>query len=134
MIQTKTEIRVRYAETDAMGFAHHGAYITWFELARIEMLDQLSLPYKQLEEEGYFLPVLNVSASFKKPAYFDDRLKIICYVRNRPGLRIQIEYSVYRDETLLAQGSSSHAFINKEGQPIRPPKHYVETFKTAMAG
>ena len=134
MIRTETEIRVRYAETDAMGFAHHGTYITWFELARIEMLDQLSLPYKQLEEEGYYLPVLTVSATYKKPAYFDDRLRVVCYVRSQPGLRIQIEYDVYRDELLLAQGSSSHAFINKDGQPIRPPKHYLETFKKAMAG
>ncbi len=132
MISTETEIRVRYAETDAMGFAHHGTYITWFELARIEMLDTLSLPYKTLEEEGYFLPVLDVTVKYKKPAYFDDRLRIVCIVRDQPGLRIRIEYEAYRDETLLAEGSSSHAFINKTGQPVRPPKHYLETFKRAL--
>jgi acyl-CoA thioester hydrolase len=132
MIRTESSIRVRYAETDAMGFAHHGNYVTWLELARIEMLDAIHLSYKQLEKEGYFLPVLEVCVSYKKPAYFDDVLKVVCYVREKPGLRIKIEYEVFRGETLLATAASSHAFINKEGQPVRPPKTFLNTFQEAM--
>jgi acyl-CoA thioester hydrolase len=133
MIRSETSVRVRYVETDAMGFAHHGNYFSWFELARIEMLDGIGMPYKQLEKEGYYLPVLDVSASYKQPAYFDDRLTIICMVKEMPGVRIRIEYEVYREATLLATGSSGHAFINKGGIPVRPPKYYLSGFKKEMS-
>ncbi|MCZ6675356.1 MAG: thioesterase family protein [Verrucomicrobia bacterium] len=132
MIRTETTIRVRYGETDAMGFAHHANYLSWFELARIEMLDELTLSYKELEKDGYFLPVLGASLSYKQPAYFDDRLTVVCYVREKPGLRIHINYEVLRNETLLCTGSTEHAFISKDGQPVRPPKHVIQTFLDAM--
>jgi acyl-CoA thioester hydrolase len=133
MIRSETSIRVRYVETDAMGFAHHANYISWFELARIEMLDGLAMPYKQLEQEGYYLPVLDIAATYKKPAFFDDRLTIVCMVKEMPGVRIRIEYEVFRDTSLLATGSSGHAFINKEGAPVRPPRYYLSGFKKAMS-
>ncbi|MDA0348491.1 MAG: thioesterase family protein [Verrucomicrobia bacterium] len=132
MIRSETNIRVRYVETDAMGFAHHGNYFSWFELARIEMLDGLAMPYKQLEQDGYFLPVLDVSARYKQPAFFDDCLTIVCMVKEMPNVRIRIEYEVYREGTLLATGTSGHAFINKDGTPVRPPKYYLSGFKKAM--
>ena len=133
MIRTETSIRVRYVETDAMGFAHHGNYLSWFELARIEMLDSIDLSYKELETAGYYLPVLGAELKYRKPAYFDDVLTVVCYVREPPRLRIQIEYEIFREETLLATGATNHAFINKEGRPIRPPKNFVEGFKVAIA-
>jgi len=134
MIRTETAIRVRYVETDAMGFVHHANYLSWFELARIEMLDAINLSYKELETAGYYLPVLGVAITYRKPAYFDDRLIVVCYVRDLPRLQIKIEYEIFREETLLATGSTDHAFINKEGRPIRPPKNFVDGFKTAMTG
>ena len=82
MIRTETTIRVRYVETDAMGFVHHANYLSWFELARIEMLDAINLSYKELETAGYYLPVLGAAITYRKPAYFDDRLKVVCYVRD----------------------------------------------------
>ena len=132
MIRTESTIRVRYVETDAMGFVHHANYLAWFELARIEMLDSVNLSYKTLEEEGFLLPVLGATVSYKKPAFFDDELTIVCKVDQAPRLRIHINYEVLRGETLLSTGSTEHAFINREGQPIRPPKHFIETFKSAL--
>ena len=133
MIRTETTIRVRYVETDAMGFVHHANYLAWFELARIEMLDAINLSYKGLETGGYYLPVLGAALKYLDSAYFDDVLKVVCYVRELPKVRIQIEYEIFRDETLLATGSTEHAFINKEGRPVRPPPNFVEGFKAAMS-
>lgn len=132
MIRTETTIRVRYVETDAMGFAHHSNYLAWFELARIEMLKTIDLSYKELEREGHFLPVLEASIKYKKPARFEDELTIVCHVREVPKLRIHIAYEVFRDGTLLSTGSTDHAFINKSGLPTRPPQHFVERFKNAF--
>ena len=117
-----------------MGFAHHANYLAWFELARIEMLDAINLSYKELEIEGYFLPVLGASVKYKKPARFDDILSVICEVDKQPSLRIEILYEVRRNDTILATGSTDHAFINTEGRPVRPPKHFVEAFKSALRG
>lgn len=129
MIQNKTSIRVRYVETDAMGFAHHANYLAWFELARIEFMDALDMPYKEMEKEGYLLPVLGAHLKYKKPAHFDDQLIVICTAREKPRIRLKMEYEVFRGETLIATGSTEHAFMNPEGMPIRPPQKFVELFE-----
>lgn len=132
MIRTESKIRVRYGETDAMGFAHHANYVIWFEAARIEMLDRIGLAYRDLEASGYFIPVLEVKVSYRSPAFFDDRLTIACIVKEEPRVRFHIEYEVRRGETLLATGSSAHAFIDKSAKPIRPPQEFRNTMKTAI--
>ena len=76
MLYATTEIRVRYAETDKMGVVYHANYFVWFESVRIQLLDDLGLPYNDLEERGYFLPVLECRAKFLQPAHFDDRLTV----------------------------------------------------------
>lgn len=128
MIETRTQVRVRYAETDQMGFAHHANFLTWFELARIDLLDQVGLPYRQLETDGYFLPVLEVHVEYRQPARFDDRLDIITTVPEKPRLRLRIEYRVERAGELLATGFTTHAFINREEKPIRPPASFLALF------
>ena len=132
MILTQSSIRVRYVETDAMGFVHHANYLPWLELARLEMIDTLGLSYREMEKDGFFLPVLGVSIQYKKPAYFDDNITVNCMVKDRPGVRMTIHYEVFRDETLLCTGSTEHAIINREGQPIRPPKHFLDVFAVAI--
>ena len=76
MIHTSNNIRVRYAETDRMDVVYHANYLVWFETARIKMLDQIGLPYREIENQGLFLPVLNISVEYKIPARFDDILDI----------------------------------------------------------
>lgn len=128
MIRNETTIRVRYVETDAMGFAHHANYLAWFELSRIEFMDALNMPYKDMEKEGYLLPVLGAKLKYRKPAFFDDRLTIVCMAKDRPKIRLKMEYEVMRDETLLATGSTEHAFMNPQGQPIRAPQKFLDLF------
>ena len=129
MISAITEVRVRYQETDQMGVVYHGNYFTWFESARIELLDQLECSYQELEKSGYLLPVLTCEARFIKPAKFDDRLQVTALIKTSPLARIEIFYEVRRNQELLANGSTSHAFVNEVGKLIKPPKDFLDKAK-----
>jgi len=130
MIQSRTQVTVRYAETDMMGVVYHGNYLPWFEIGRTTLLREQGLPYRQLEEDGFRLPVLEVAVKYLRPAVYDDTVTIVTTLRERPLLRIRLEYEVYRGEELLATGSTVHAFIDRSGRPVRPPAAFSET----MAG
>jgi acyl-CoA thioester hydrolase len=121
MIISATPIRVRYAETDAMGVAYHANYLTWFEVARVNLLDELGLPYRELEKRGYRLPVLEVHANYLRPTFFDDRLEMRIRLRERPSVRLRIEYELYRGADLCLTGYTVHAFVNLRGEPVKPP-------------
>jgi acyl-CoA thioester hydrolase len=128
MIQSRTQVVVRYAETDMMGVVYHGNYLPWFEVGRTTLLKELGLPYRQLEADGFRLPVLEVTAKYLRPALYDDTITIVTTMRERPLLRIRLEYEVRRGEELLATGSTVHAFIDREGKPVRPPASVVSAF------
>ncbi|HUR60363.1 MAG TPA: thioesterase family protein [Opitutaceae bacterium] len=132
MIESRAQVTVRYAETDMMGVVYHGSYLPWFEIGRTTLLKELGLPYKKLEEEGYRLPVLEVSAKYFRPAVYDDALTIVTRLHERPLLRIRLEYEVRRGEELLATGFTVHAFIDREGKPVRPPASAVAVFNNAF--
>ena len=125
MISTRAQITVRYAETDMMGIVYHANYLPWFEVARTTLLREQGFPYRQLETDGYRIPVLEVAAKFLRPALYDDNLTVIATIREKPLLRIRIEYEVFRGEELLATGSSAHAFCDLTGRPTRPPAAFV---------
>jgi acyl-CoA thioester hydrolase len=133
MIQSRAQVTVRYAETDMMGIVYHGNYLPWFEVARTQLLREQGFPYRQLEAEGYRIPVLEVAAKFIRPATYDDSLTIVATIREKPLLRIRLEYEVFRGEELLATGHSTHAFCDLKGRPTRPPAAFVtrmnEVFK-----
>ncbi|AWT59680.1 MAG: acyl-CoA thioester hydrolase [Rhodospirillaceae bacterium] len=126
MIVAHTKVRVRYAETDQMGIVYHGVYLTWFEVGRIILLDEIGLPYRELENAGYRLPVLEANLKYLKPAYFDDIIKIETLIKNRPSARIKIEYHLFRKDELICSGYTGHAFITDKGRATRPPLTFVE--------
>lgn len=126
MITSQIDIRARYAETDKMGHVYHGNYVTWFEMARVHMMDEIGYPYKQLESEGFMLPVLEISARYLRPVQFDDIVTVHVIVKERPLVRIHCEYEIKRGEELLTTGMTRHAFINPQGEPVRPPKPLME--------
>ena len=132
MIESRTQVTVRYAETDMMGVVYHGNYLPWFEVGRTTLLKELGLPYRQLEEEGFRLPVLEVSARYLRPAVYDDTVTIVTRLHDRPLLRIRLEYEVKRGDELLATGHTVHAFIDREGRPVRPPASAVAVFNAAF--
>jgi acyl-CoA thioester hydrolase len=125
MLQSRSQVNVRYAETDMMGVVYHGSYLPWFEIGRTQLLKEHGLPYRQLEADGFFLPVLEVHARYHRPALYDDTLTIVTTMREKPGIRITLEYEVRRDDALLATGSTVHAFIDRAGRPSRPPAAFA---------
>jgi acyl-CoA thioester hydrolase len=125
MISARAQITVRYAETDMMGIVYHANYLPWFEVARTQLLREQGFPYRQLETDGYRLPVLEVAAKYRRPALYDDTLTIVATIREKPLLRIRIDYEVFRGDELLATGQSAHAFCDLTGRPTRPPAAFV---------
>ena len=117
-----TNIRVRYAETDKMGLAYNGHYLTWFEVGRTEFLRDLGLTYNEAEQSGVRLPVIETSVKFLKPARYDDVLTIKTCFGKKPGLRIKMVYEVWRDTTILATGFTEHVFTDENLKPRKPPK------------
>jgi acyl-CoA thioester hydrolase len=109
-----------------MGIVYHANYLPWFEVARTQLLREQGFPYRELETQGYRIPVVEVAAKYIRPAVYDDTLTILATIREKPLLRIRIEYEVRRGEELLAIGNSSHAFCDLQGRPTRPPPAFVE--------
>ena len=132
MISARAPITVRYAETDMMGIVYHANYLPWFEVARTQLLREQGFPYRQLETDGYRLPVLEVAAKYRRPALYDDTLTIVATIREKPLLRIRIEYEVFRGDELLATGQSAHAFCDLRGRPTRPPAAFVARMNAAF--
>ncbi len=132
MLIHKTEIRVRYADTDQMKFVYNGKYFEYFEVGRTEMLRENGLPYHFIESKGYLLPVVETYAKFIIPARYDDILIIESKVKDYPAFRIHIDYTINRKETseLLVEGFTEHVFIKAETRkPVRPPEFFVEAMK-----
>ena len=129
MLVSRSQISVRYAETDMMGIVYHGNYLPWFEVGRTTMLKECGVPYRDLEAQGYFLPVIEVGVKYLRPAHYDDTLTVISQINERPLLRIRIEYEVRRGEELLVTGFTVHSFINKAGEPVRPPPVFAEKLR-----
>ena len=129
MIENKTEIRVRYADTDQMHFVYNGKYLEYFEVGRTEMLRQIGLPYDILEKEGFLLPVLEANVKYKMPAYYDDILVVKSFLKKFPDLKVHIDYEIMRKDSthLVAEGFTVHAFMNKQTKKVtRPPEIFVK--------
>lgn len=129
MITCETHIRVRYSETDQMGIVHHSQFLNWLECARIELLDKIEMPYTQLEANGCRLPVLNVHVQYKRPAKFDDRILTRVTLRELPRARLELNYEIRRQDTVLATAMTHHAFTGPNGQVIRPPQQFIVALK-----
>lgn len=126
MYTSETYLRVRYGETDQMGFVYYGNYASYFEVARVESLRQLGMTYKELEDQGVIMPVLENRSKFISPAHYDDTLKIVTTIRNRPGVKIKFEYEISNgDGKLIHQGETLLVFVNKaSGKPCKPPEAF----------
>jgi len=117
-----------------MGVVYPGNSLPWFEIGRTTLLREQGLPYRELEALGYRLPVLEVSAKYLRPAVYDDTLTIFTTMREKPLLRIKLEYEVRRGDDLLATGWTLHAFIDQSGRPVRPPPVFVERMAALFGG
>jgi acyl-CoA thioester hydrolase len=125
MISSQAELNVRYAETDMMGVVYHGSYLPWLEIGRTTLLKQHGLPYRQLEADGFFLPVVEVGLRYLRPAHYDDNITVVTTLAAKPSLRIRMDYELRRAETVIATGFTTHVFIDRTGKPVRPPAAFT---------
>ena len=123
MYTAETTIRVRYGETDQMGYVYYGYYAMYYEVARVESLRRLGVTYKEIEAMGVMMPVLENRSKFLAPGRYDELLRIVTTIREKPGVRIKFEYDIYNEKnTLIHQGETLLAFVNvTTGRPCRPP-------------
>lgn len=126
------EHRVTYAETDQMGFVYYANYLVYFEIGRTEYIRSSGMTYRQLEDMGYMLPVLEASCKYLKPAKYDDILTIRTTISEFKGIRLGFSYEILRDGIKLVEGTTSHAFVDNEGRPRKLSPEIQEKIKMAL--
>jgi acyl-CoA thioester hydrolase len=122
---------VQYYETDKMGITHHSNYIRWMEEARVDFLSQIGWEFAKLEAMGIVSPVLTVSCDYKLPTRFSDKVTIKVTVKEFKGVKLFLNYEMKNEEgNIVCTGTTSHAFLNTEGKPIRMKQEFPELFET----
>ena len=131
MYKTELQLRVRYAETDRMGYVYYGNYATYFEVARVESLRQLGFTYKAMEDSGIILPVLDFSIRYLKPAFYDDKLTILTSIIKPPPARLFFEYETFNEKNeLLNKASTTLVFISRDTmKPCHAPEYFVKSLE-----
>lgn len=124
MYQSETSLRVRYGETDQMAYVYYGNYAMYYEVARVESLRQLGVTYKELEASGIMMPVLENHSRFLGPARYDELLRIVTTIREKPAVKIKFEYEIFNEQNkLINQGETLLVFIDiQTGRPCRTPE------------
>jgi len=122
----ETTIRVRYAETDQMGYVYYGNYAAFYETARVEALRQMGASYRELEESGVLMPVTMLTCKFHRPALYDDLLTISTLIKSLSDTKIEFEYQIFNEaKQLLNTGYTSLVFISKKNmRPCRTPEWF----------
>ena len=130
MIEKEIKVRVRYSETDKMGYVYYGNYASYFEVARVEMLRSLGVSYKKLEEDGVMLPVVDFKIKYYKPAFYDDELTIKVRVEKMPGVKIHFYYeTINADNVVLNGAETTLVFVDiASGRPCNIPEDLVPYF------
>jgi acyl-CoA thioester hydrolase len=131
MFQHAVKIRVRYGETDQMGYMYYGNYAEFYEVGRVEMLRSLGLTYSGMEESGIKMPVLELSCKYLKPALYDEEITVNVIMDKMPGVRIHFRYELFNEKKeLINTGETSLVFINmKTNRPCKPSQDFIEKLK-----
>jgi len=124
---SEVQIRVRYAETDQMGYVYYGNYGAYYEVARTEAFRQLGINYKEMEAEGVMMPVLELRCKYIRPARYDDLLTVKLLLKDQPsGARIKFEYEVYNEaQELLNVGETTMVFVDMKSNRPTPIPAYI---------
>ena len=127
-----TDVRVRFAETDAQGIAHHAAFVVWLEVARVAYLERHAGGYQQIRDRGLEALTTEVLVRYHRAAYFDETLTVWARCRDVKGARFRYEYAIVRGGELVAEGSTSHATVDRATyRPTRVPAWLAEAIATA---
>jgi acyl-CoA thioester hydrolase len=128
--QSRSSVRVRYAETDQMGVVYHSNYLIWFEIGRTDWLRETGMTYREMEADGIQLPVIVAHCEYRQGARYDDEVEITTQARKLSPVRVQFDYAAVRraDGATLAIGHTVHAAIDREGRPVRMPDRVRDLF------
>jgi acyl-CoA thioester hydrolase len=124
----RTRVRVRYADTDQMGVAYYANYLIWFEVARTEWLRDAGWSYRDMEDEGVSLPVIEAHCEYRRPARYDDEIEIATRAEVITPVRIRFEYELSRvgDPAIATTGHTVHAAMGRDGRPCRLPARVMK--------
>mgnify|MGYP000890433094 CR=1 FL=1 len=127
MYTSETKVRVRYAETDQMGYVYYGNYATFYEVGRVELFRNLGFSYKALEDSGIMLPVLELHSRFLKPAKYDEEITVRAILREKPSVKIRFDYELFNSHNdLLNTGSTTLVFVDmKRNKPCAAPADFL---------
>jgi acyl-CoA thioester hydrolase len=119
-----SRIRVRYAETDQMGVVYYANYFVWFEVGRTDLLREAGWSYRDMETEGFALPVIDAQCTYRESAKYDDDIEVRTRGEMLSPIRVQFTYEIVRssDQALLATGTTVHATLDRAGRPCRLPE------------
>lgn len=128
MFEHQISVRVRYGETDQMGVVYHGNYPQYMEMGRVEWLRTLGISYKELEESGCILPVINLTIQYKKPAVYDQEITVVTRLKKIPTVRISFDYEIRSENgDILALAETDLAFLDRDTRrPMRCPASILE--------
>ena len=132
MITGEIKLRVRYSDTDQMGYVYYGRYASFYEVARVELFRSLGFSYKKLEEEGIGMPVIDMETKYILPIKYDEQIKINTTIENLPSSRISFKYEVYNQNNELANtAKTTLTFINLiNKKPVRMPAKLLDIIKS----
>ena len=122
-------VRVRYAETDQMGVAYHANYFVWFEVGRTDWLRTCGVTYRDLEAEGFLLPVIEAHCEYRASARYDDDLRITSAARLVSPVRVAFDYEITGPAATIATGHTVHATLDRQGRPVRVPARIRELIR-----
>lgn len=128
MFTAETNIRVRYAETDRMGYVYYGNYATFYEVGRVDAMKGLGLSYRDLEDSGIMMPVLEYKIKYYKPAFYDDNLRLETRIEEMPRARITFLYTMYNSsDQKINEGETTLVFVStKTGRPVPAPQEFLD--------
>ncbi len=131
MFEHSTKIRVRYGETDQMGYMYYGNYAEFYEVGRVEMLRSLGLTYSGMEHSGIKMPVLELVCKYLKPALYDEEITVKVIMDKMPGIRIHFRYELFNErEELINKGETLLVFVNMQSnRPCLPPQDFLDRLK-----
>jgi acyl-CoA thioester hydrolase len=117
--------RVRYAETDAMGIVHHAAYLVWMEMGRTEFMRHFGFTYRELEDMGVMLPVVELGIKYRQSSRYDDEIRVSTWVEEMTRVRLKLAYRIERveDSQLLTEAFTVHTYMGKDGRLLRITNH-----------
>lgn len=131
----RLRLRVRYGETDQMGYAHHSVHLLWFEEGRTGLMRDLGRPYSVLERQGTLLPVVEAGLRYLAPALYEEEVEVESRVSDVTGVRVRFDYRVLRlDGTPVAEGHTVLASCGADGRPKRMPADLAAVLRSAMEG